>query len=269
MFSCFTGFYGGNGGHTQRAEEKRNGFHLKGCAANDEIKNKQYPLGKHNAPKAHQDRSSVSGVRHHQKANAGKDLEHSQQQQAKYASQRTGSVAAQLCQPLLLAPGDRLQGHIDAANVNDILRADGANIDLLAVDQHTGFGIGVGDGPAAVIVPGDDRVIPGNCGKIDNDIAAFASADDIFPVGDGQFLLPCHTKPGPDLRFSAEGQQRFSAPKQQEKAKNWRQIPHNCNKNIRIGIFCAGKQIHNGFHTVTSLHSKNSHMLRSSAISFA
>ena len=56
------------------------------------------------------------------------------------------------------------------------------DLDPLAVDQHAALGVGIRNGPAAIVIPGQDRVVAGNCGKIDANIAGFTAADDVFPV---------------------------------------------------------------------------------------
>ena len=73
---------------------------------------------------------------------------------------------------------------------------------------------------AAVVIAGQHRVVPGDGGKIDGHITAFASADDVFPVGNGNLGAVGEIQPGPDFRLPAEGQQGPDAAKQQQKCQH-------------------------------------------------
>ena len=91
---------------------------------------------------------------------------------------------------LLLPLGDGLQGHFHPTTRDHIIRLQRPDTDTLSVYKNTVLRVGIGNGPAAVIVPGQNAVTPGNRGKIHNNITAFASADHIFPMGDGQRRPP-------------------------------------------------------------------------------
>jgi hypothetical protein len=78
--------------------------------------------------------------------------------------------------------GDGLQIHVNAADIDGVLRTDGTNRNSFSIDQNPCFGIGIRHRPAAIVIAGDNRMVPGNCGKINNNVVALASADGIFAV---------------------------------------------------------------------------------------
>ena len=57
---------------------------------------------------------------------------------------------------------------------------------MLAVDKDSVGGIGIGNGPAAVVITGQNTVAAGHGRYIHHNITASAATDHILPVGDGQ-----------------------------------------------------------------------------------
>ena len=223
--------HGGNGRHAHGGDEKGDGLHLEGGSADAEVEQKQQPLHHHNAADAHQHRLHVL-LTAEKKAQAAQHLEDGQQQHIDEAAAKAAGSAPELGQPLLLPLGDGLQGHLHPADFNHILRLQGPDGFAFAVDEQAAGGLGVPDGPAAVIVPGQDAVVPGDGGHIQHHITAFASADDVFPMGDGQLGAVCHGEPCPDFRCPAEKQQRLYRPEQNEKGQSRGHVAKHRQKHI-------------------------------------
>ncbi len=59
---------------------------------------------------------------------------------------------------------------------NHIAGFQGADCRVLPVDLNAAFGSNVTDGPAAVIIPGQNGVAPGDCRQVDDNVAAFVSS---------------------------------------------------------------------------------------------
>ena len=196
---------GGNGCHAQGTQEKGNGFHFKGAAADDQIEEVQQPLGEHDARKAgHHQRRIGHGIVQRE-ADNGHELKNGEQQQIQRPGNGTGGAGAQpgLQGGLLL--GDELQFQLYPAHGDGIPVLEGADVHPLAVDVGSVLGAGVGDCPAAVIIPGQNCVIPGYGGQGNGHITVFAAANDVFPVGDGNPVSIGHHQPAPDFRLPPKG----------------------------------------------------------------
>ena len=149
-----------------------------------------------------------------QESKADQALKNRKQQKIGHAVQSTALSGAKLGHEPLLLGADGLQGHIQAANGDHIIFFQCANLHRASVDLHTAFGIRIGNGPAAVIIPGQNRMVPGHCGQIQMHIAGLASSNDIFPMGQGEAGSVLQAQPCPDLRLPFEKHQRFQAPPQ-------------------------------------------------------
>ena len=181
---------------------------------NASIKQQQYPLANHNAAKTHDYRFYMLRFCGQKKSNSAQKLKHGQQEHITQAVGKGGAFCAQFRQAFLLPAGDRHQHHLYTADVDHILRLQCADADSLAVDTNASGGICVGNGPAAVIITGQNAVMSGNCWEINNHITFLMTANDILPMGDGDFFAVFHHQPCPNLRFFPEGQQRTEAAQQ-------------------------------------------------------
>ena len=99
----------------------------------------------------------------------------------------------------LLPVGNGLEIHLDPAQRQSIVDGDGCHIGARAIDEHTAAGADVRNGPAAVVITGQDGMRPGNGRHVDDQIAPFAAADDVLPMGHRQACSVRQTEPRPDL----------------------------------------------------------------------
>ena len=106
------------------------------------------------------------------------------------------------------------------------------DVHFLSIYQNSPRGVCVGNGPAAVIVTGQNAVGSGHCRKIHHDIAALTASDHIFPMGNGQLCIIGKAKPPPNLRLTAEADQGQNTPKQQKCRQSRRSIAQYANINI-------------------------------------
>ena len=255
LLDGFSRFYRKNRSHAHAAQEKRQGLHLKGTAVDSAIEEKQQPLAGHNAAKAQQDILSVFSPAGEQKAHGTEDLQHGQQQNvSKAVPERTGP-GTQLGQSGLLSGRDRLQHHLYTANGNHIVGIHSADMHPSAVDIQAGFGFRVRNGPTSVIITGQYRMISGYRGEIHHNIAAFASTDNIFPMGNGQAVVLRKAQPSPNLRLTTECQQRFQTPQHQKKCQQRCNITQRTDIDIIHISLNLGEHLQKGFHTATSFHS--------------
>ena len=84
-------------------------------------------------------------------------------------------------------------------------------------------------------VDSQENGVVGYGGKLNGHIAAFASSDHAFPMGDGKLFSRSQIQPRPYLRFTAKGEQRQDAAKKQQCRKS-----RNCNpgkRNILVRKF--------------------------------
>ena len=153
------------------------------------------------------------------KAQHCQHLKRGEQQQVKESGNGSGAPGPQLGLELLLLPGDDFQLQLHPAHRDHIPVLEGADVHPLPVDIGAVLGMGVGDGPAAVVVPGEHRMVPGDGGQGNGHIAAFAPANHIFPVGHRHPFPSGHHQPGPDFWLSAEGEQGDGTAQQQQKCQ--------------------------------------------------
>ena len=171
-------------------------------------------MANHNAAKTHDHRFCILRICGQQKANGTQKLKHGQQKHIAQAVGKGGALCAQFRQAFLLPAGDGYQHHLYTADVDHILRLQCTDADFLAVDTNASGRIRVGNGPAAVIITGQNTVVSGNCWKINNHITFLMTANDILPMGDGDFFSVFHHQPRPNLRLFPERQQRAKAAQQ-------------------------------------------------------
>ena len=157
----------------------------------------------------------------------------------------------------LLILGDGLQGHLQTVERNHIPRLQGAQGRILAVDLDAALGADVADGPAAVIVSGEDRVAPGNGGQVNDNVAALVPANDILPVGNGQLIAIGQTQPGPDLRLLPEGKQALGAAQKQEGCQYRQKNPHGSAVQVRKLGATHGKATQAFYGFKKALHEKS------------
>ena len=114
--------------------------------------------------------------------------------------------------------------------------------------------------PAAVVVPGQDRMVPGHGGKVDGHVAGFAPADDVLPMGDGDLTAVGHVQPRPDLRLPPEGQQGQDAAQKQYGAEHRYGIAQNPHIGACVVFLRQRQGFQNILHTITLLSSGNSYV---------
>ena len=209
------------------------------------IKEKQAPLADGHRAEAQHVRGIFLLYAGKEEAHKHRRLEKRQQNQAENTADGSGAPGPQLGLKLLLPLGNGHKLHIHTADGDLIPRMDGTDIYLLPVDPGAGFGAGIGKGPAAVIVAGQDRVVPGHGGQGYGNVAAFASADDVFPVGHRHLTAVRKLQPGPDFRLSPEGDQGSCAVHQQPGRQGRHNISGNRRKNIGISTPGLGNQVQN------------------------
>ena len=213
-----------NSAHTHGAQEKGNGFYLKRSSSDTAVENKQHPLSGCNTTKSQQNRFGFLRIYRKEKANGTKGLKQCQQKHIAEAIKERRAFGAQFCQTLLLLMGNGQKHHFYAAHINHIIGLQCADADLFPVDQNSACRIRIGDGPTPVIIAGQNTVVPGNRREINDDIAVLIAADDILPVGNGDFFPIRKHEPCPYLRFSAECKQGLTAAQQQKCYQNRRDI---------------------------------------------
>ena len=182
-------------------------------------------------------------------------LQNRQQQKIRNAVPATGSLGPQLSLPLFLPLGNGLQGHFHTADGDPVLFFNGADMYLFPIDEHAILGAGIRNGPASIIVTGQNRMVPGYRRKIDGHIAGFAAADDIFPMGNRDLGSVRHVQPRPDLWLPPEGQQRFHAAQQQKHRQNRCRIAQKTDIYQQIIPADCRKLVQKRFHVITVLSS--------------
>ena len=174
----------------------------------------QHPLAQDDAAEANENIGKIHLFSPEKVSQENGALQNGQKHQVRHTVPAAGGLGAQLRLTDFLPLGNGLKLHFHAADGDPVFGLQGADLNWPVIDKGAGFGADVQKRPAAVVIPGQHRVIPGNGGKIDGHVAAFASADDVFPVGNGNLGTIGEIQPGPDLRLPAKGQQRKGAPQQ-------------------------------------------------------
>ena len=151
---------GGKGRDSQRTQKEGDGFHLKGTAAYHRIEQEQRPLTQEYRTKAQKVSRIFRNLTGKQKTRQHQRLHQSQQHQPQKTAPAAGASGPQLALQLLLPFGNRGQLHIHTANGNHISAVQGTDTDPFSIDPGSGFGTGIGNGPASVIVPGEHRMVP-------------------------------------------------------------------------------------------------------------
>ena len=190
----------------------------------------------------------------HEEAQTAKALKHRQNQQIGNAV-HTACTGAKLRLKLFLPLGNGYQPHLNTANGNLIFLFQGADGYRLSVYQDAVLGIGIRYRPASVIIPGQDRMIPGYRWGVNAHIAGFAAAHHIFPVGQGELAAVLHHQPGPDLRLSLKCQKWMQTAPQQHNGNHRCRVTQKTDIHIHIGFFCLSKTHQKGFHGLTSVNS--------------
>ena len=200
------------------------------------------------------DKSAASVTKKHQA------LQNGQHHQVRHAVPAAGGLGAKLRLTRLLMLRNGLELHLHTADGDTVFGLQRANLNLSAVDQRSVLGTGIRDRPAAVVVPGQDRMVPGHGGKVDGHVAGLAPADDVFPMGDGNLAAVGHVQPRPDLRLPPERQQGQDAAQKQYGAEH----RHGIAKDSHIGACVISlrqrQRLENILHTITLLSSGNSYV---------
>ncbi len=244
---------GSDGRHAHGTQEKGNGLHLEGFPVDQAIENVQHPLSQDDPAKPNENIGKVHLLPPEKIPQENGALQNGQQHQVRHAVPAAGGLGAKLRLANLLPLGDGLKLHFHPADGNSVLWLQGADLNGSVVDKGAGFGADVQKRPAAVVIPGQHRVIPGNGGKIDGHVAAFTSADDVFPVGNGNLGSVGEIQPGPDLRLPPEGQQWEGAPQQQKEGHHRHGVAQKA--DVLPGQFTGsrGQGLQNFFHCAPPL----------------
>ena len=252
--------HSGNGRHAQGAQEEGQGLHLKGAAANDDVKDIQRPLGHDDPGKApgHQ-----GGVRHcvvQGEADDGQQLKGAKDQQVNEGGHRAGCAGAQLGLQLLLLLGNHLQLQLHPAYGQHVPILEGADAHPLPVDIGAVLGIGIGDGPAAVVIARQDGMTAGYGRIVEHHVAAGRAPDKALPVRHRDLLAGGRGKPRPHLRLPPEGQQGQDAAQKQYGAEYRYGIAKDSHIGACVVFLCQRQGFQNILHTITLLSSGNSYV---------
>ena len=128
---------------------------------------------------------------------------------------------------------------------------DGADLHLFPIDHQAAFRSRIGNGPAAVIVSGQNGMVSRHRWKVNGHVTAFASADDIFPVGNGDLTAVRHIQPCPNFRLLPKGQQGQNAPHQQKHRNQGHDITHGVDHHIHQ-LLLLHQGIQQILHAITS-----------------
>ena len=224
LLHCFIRPDGGDGCHTHGTQEEGDGLHLEGFPVDHTIEYVKNPLAEHDAAKPLQNVGKVRLLPPEQVAEQNHALYNCQQHQIGHAVPAAGGLGAKLRLAHLLPGGNGLKLHFHAANGDPVPGFQGTDLNGAVIDEGSRFGAHIQQRPAAVVIAGQHRVVPGNRGKIDGHVTAFAPADDVLPVGNGDLGAVGQIQPCPDFRLPPEGQQRVDAPKQQQKHQHRHRI---------------------------------------------
>ena len=251
MFHRFTGVNRHNACHTHGAKQEGNGFQFKRAPVDQTVKQHQQPLAKHDSSEAEDHIRAVFAAVYQQKSQSAHGLQHSQKQHVGNAIDQGARPGTQLGQLCLLTGGDGLKLHIHTAHGDGVSFSYCADLFSPAVDKDAALGGGIGNRPASVVVPGQNRVVPGHSGKIDHQITLLAAADHVFPMGHRQSVF-AHLQPGPDLWLPAEGQQGFCTPEENNENQQRCCIAQDADIHMGKGLICGFKGLQNCLHAAPS-----------------
>ena len=240
LLGNFSRLNGTNHHHTQGTQEKGHRLQFKRTALDQTVKDQQQPLAQQNTAETRRNGKQMLSITAQQKCQTAQALKHRQNQKICYTV-HTAGFGPQLSLEFFLPLRNGLQAHLHTADVDLIFLFQCKNIHRLSIDQNAVLGIGIGYGPASVIIPGQDRMVPGNRRGIDTDIVGLAAANDILPVSQGELAAVFHHQPGPDFRFFLKGQQRMQAPDQQHDGQHRRHIAQDANVYTHITFLRLSK----------------------------
>ena len=152
----------GNGRHAQSAQKKGQRLHLKGASAYHQIEEKQHPLADRYGTEAQEIGPELLLRPVQQESCQHNRLQQRQNQQPQQSAPAAGAPGPQLGLKLLLPLGNNLQLHIHTADGNGIPLMDGTDIHFFPVDPGPGFGTGIRNRPAAIVISRKYRVISGH-----------------------------------------------------------------------------------------------------------
>ena len=220
-------------GDAEGTEKESDGLHLIAGAPHGAEDQKDDPFQHDQCAVAKENIGDVRRADMQNHLQHGEDLEHRQIKERGVRLDLAAGLDPVALLLRLLVLCDLFQPEVDAAESEGLLKVDGLDADSLTVHLDAAPRANIADGPASVVIAGQNSMGPGNCRQVHDDVAAPGAANGVLPVGHRQAGFAANVEPGPDFRLFAEGQQGLRTAKQYKKGKHGKDEPHNRQKGRR------------------------------------